>query len=111
MSTVQSSPRARRSCWSSASGPSSSIRTTTADAIDGGNMDAWVGQYCIYVTDLERALKLYEAIGLTCTSRTQLDDTHEAIVENPDKGGKLQLAQMLTSNDPIDMGHAFWKLY
>jgi predicted enzyme related to lactoylglutathione lyase len=74
-------------------------------------VSAWVGQYCIYVTDLERAVKFYEALGLTCTSRTDLDEIKEAIVENPDKGGKLQLAQKLTTREPIDMGHAFWKLY
>lgn len=74
-------------------------------------MNAWVGQYCIYVTDLERTVKFYEALGLTCTSRTELDDVHEAIVEHPDKGGKLQLAQKLAQQGPIDMGNAFWKLY
>ena len=50
-------------------------------------MTAWVGQYCIYVRDLERAVKFYEALGLTCTSRTDLDTIKEAIVENPEKGG------------------------
>jgi lactoylglutathione lyase len=74
-------------------------------------MSSWVGQYCIYVTDLERAVKFYEALGLTCTSRTDLDEITEAIVENPDKGGKLQLAQKLGVSEPIDMGNAFWKLY
>jgi lactoylglutathione lyase len=72
---------------------------------------AWVGQYCIHVTDLERTVKFYEALGLQNTSRTDLDDVKEAIVENPDKGGKLQLAQRLDERGPIDMGNAFWKLY
>jgi predicted enzyme related to lactoylglutathione lyase len=74
-------------------------------------MRSWVGQYCIFVSDLERAVKFYEALGLTCTSRTDLDDVIEAIVENPDKGGKLQLAQKRGAGEPIDMGNAFWKLY
>ena len=74
-------------------------------------MAAWVGQYCIYVSDLERAVKFYEALGLQNTSRTDLDTIKEAIVENPDKGGKLQLAQKLDQDGPIDMGNAFWKLY
>jgi lactoylglutathione lyase len=74
-------------------------------------MSSWVGQYCIYVTDLERAVKFYEALGLTCTSRTDLDEVSEAIVENPAMGGKLQLAQKLTITEPIAMGNAFWKLY
>jgi lactoylglutathione lyase len=74
-------------------------------------MTAWVGQYCIYVSDLERAVKFYEALGLQNTSRTDLDSIKEAIVENPDKGGKLQLAQKVDQNGTIDMGNAFWKLY
>jgi lactoylglutathione lyase len=72
---------------------------------------AWVGQYCIHVSDLERAVEFYEALGLQNTSRTDLDTIKEAIVENPDKGGKLQLAQKLDQDEPIDMGNAFWKLY
>jgi len=75
-------------------------------------MGSWVGQYCIYVSDLDRAVSFFEAIGLTCTSRTAVDEnTAEAIVENPDKGSKLQLAQRLNVRDPIVMGNAFWKLY
>ena len=74
-------------------------------------MSSWVGQYCIYVRDLERSVKFYEALGLACTSRTDLDTIKEAIVEHPDKGGKLQLAQKLDVDDAIDMGNAFWKLY
>jgi lactoylglutathione lyase len=74
-------------------------------------MTAWVGQYCIYVRDLDEAVTFYEALGLTCTSRTDLDEIREAIVENPDKGGKLQLAQRNDQDGPIEMGNAFWKLY
>jgi lactoylglutathione lyase len=71
-------------------------------------MTAWVGQYCIYVRDLERSVKFYEALGLACTSRTDLDTIKEAILEHPDKGGKVQLAQKLDVDDAIDMGNA-WK--
>jgi lactoylglutathione lyase len=75
-------------------------------------MRSWVGQYCIYVSDLDAAVAFFEAVGLTCTSRTAVDEnTAEAIVENPDKGGKLQLAQRLNDTAPIDMGNAFGKLY
>jgi predicted enzyme related to lactoylglutathione lyase len=74
-------------------------------------MTSWVGQYCIYVRDLDEAVTFYEALGLTCTSRTDLDAIREAIVENPDKGGKLQLAQRNDQDGPIEMGNAFWKLY
>ena len=74
-------------------------------------MTAWIGQYCIFVRDLDESVKFYEALGLSNTSRTDLGEITEAIVENPEKGGKLQLAQKLDQNGPIDMGNAFWKLY
>ena len=75
-------------------------------------MEAWLGQYCIYVSDLERTVSFYEAIGLTCTSRTDIPNVKEAILENADgKGGKIQLAQKLDGGSPIDMGTAMWKLY
>jgi len=74
-------------------------------------MESWIGQYCIYVTDLERAVAFYELLGLECTSRTEIPNVAEAIVENSNKGAKLQLAQKLDSDEPIRMGNAFWKLY
>jgi lactoylglutathione lyase len=75
-------------------------------------MTAWLRQYCFHVTDIERSIKFYEAIGLTCTSRTQItDEIKEAVVENPGRGAWLQLAENSTIKGPIDMGTAFWKLY
>jgi lactoylglutathione lyase len=73
---------------------------------------AWVGQYCIYVSDLTRTVKFYEALGLTCTSQTDFADLKEAILEDGSgRGGKIQLAQKLNDDSPIDMGTAMWKLY
>jgi lactoylglutathione lyase len=74
-------------------------------------MDAWISQYCINVTDLERTVSFYETLGLMTTSRTDIQTAKEAICENPDKGGKIQLAQHESQQGPIDMGNAFWKLY
>jgi catechol 2,3-dioxygenase-like lactoylglutathione lyase family enzyme len=74
-------------------------------------MSTWLGQYCINVTDLDRSVAFYEALGLECTSRTEIPDALEAIVENRDKGSKLQLAQQKHREGAIDMGSAFWKLY
>lgn len=74
-------------------------------------MATWLGQYCINVTDLDRSVAFYEALGLECTSRTEIPDALEAIVENTQKGSKLQLAQQRQQEGPIDMGSAFWKLY
>ena len=54
---------------------------------------AWVGQYCVYVSDLEQTIKFYETLGLTCTSQTDIPNIKEAILENANgKGGKIQLA-------------------
>ncbi len=72
---------------------------------------AWLGQYCINVTDLDRAVAFYETLGLSCTSRTEIAQAREAIIENPAKGSKLQLAQQEHQDGPIDMGTAMWKLY
>jgi lactoylglutathione lyase len=72
-------------------------------------MASWLGQYCINVTDLDRSVAFYEALGLTCTSRTEIPDAFEAIVERPGGGGKLQLAQQ--KEKPFQLGNAFWKLY
>jgi catechol 2,3-dioxygenase-like lactoylglutathione lyase family enzyme len=74
-------------------------------------MESWVGQYCIYVSDMESTLRFWKTLGLSDTSRTDLGHTLEAIVENSDKGGKLQLAQKVDGAGPIDHGNALWKLY
>lgn len=73
---------------------------------------AWVGQYCLYVSDIQNTIKFYETLGLQCTSQTDIPNIKEAILENPNgKGGKIQLAQKLNDPSPIDMGTAMWKLY
>jgi catechol 2,3-dioxygenase-like lactoylglutathione lyase family enzyme len=72
---------------------------------------SWLGQYCLNVPDLERSVEFYEALGLACTSRTEIDQAWEAIVENPEAGSQLQLAQQKEAAQPFDLGTAFWKLY
>ena len=74
-------------------------------------MTAWLGQYCLNVADLERSVAWYCALGLECTSRTEIPDAFEAIMENPAGGGKLQLAQQKSQVGPVALGNAFWKLY
>jgi lactoylglutathione lyase len=74
-------------------------------------MTTWLGQYCINVTDLDRTVGFYEALGLECTSRTEIDHALEAIIEHPGKGSKMQLAQQKDQDGPIDMGSSLWKLY
>jgi len=70
----------------------------------------WLGQYCLNVTDIDATLAFYETLGLTCTSRTEIPHASEAILEQPGKGGKLQLAQQKDQDGPIRMG-SMWKLY
>ena len=74
-------------------------------------MTSWLGQYCLNVTDLDRSVAFYEALGLTCTSRTEIPQAFEAIVEHPDRGSKLQLARQKDHDGSLDLGTAFWKLY
>lgn len=74
-------------------------------------MTAWLGQYCLNVTDLDRSVAFYEALGLACTSRTEIPQAYEAIVEHPATGSKLQLARQKEQDGPLDLGTAFWKLY
>ena len=76
------------------------------DPADG----AWLGQYCLNVTDIEQTIAFYERLGLTCTSRTEIPHAHEAILEQPGQGGKLQLAQQHDLGGPLEMG-SMWKLY
>ena len=61
---------------------------------------AWLNQYCINVTDLERTVAFYELLGLECTSRTDIPAHKEAILEHTERGGKLQLAQQLDNHRP-----------
>ena len=74
-------------------------------------MASWLGQYCLNVTDLERAVAFYTSLGLTCTSHTEIEQAWEAILENPHGGSKLQLAQQKDQPEPFDRGTCFWKLY
>ena len=49
-------------------------------------MKSWLGQYCLNVTDLERSVAFYASLGLTCTSRTEIEQaelTGVSITLNP----------------------------
>lgn len=70
-----------------------------------------LGQYCLNVADLERSVAFYTALGLENTSRTEIPQAWEAIVERPGHGSRLQLAQQKDQRGPVDLGDAFWKLY
>jgi len=71
-----------------------------------------VGQYCIYVSDIERSIRFYtELIGLELQGRTEIDDVHEAHLAAAEGGGRLQLAERYQGGQAIDHGFALWKQY
>ena len=71
-----------------------------------------LSQYCIYVSDIEKAIDFWEkTIGIPLVSRTDLGETKEAILQSPHGGSRLQLAQKQNDDTPIEMGNALWKLY
>jgi lactoylglutathione lyase len=75
-------------------------------------MATTVGQYCIYVSDIERSIRFYQdVIGLTLQNRTEIDDVHEAVLAADQGGGRLQLAERYVGGQPIDHGFALWKIY
>ena len=75
-------------------------------------MRAWFRQFCIYVTDIDRTIRFYETLGLSCTARTQItDDIEEAMIENPEKGGWIQLAHNRSLPESVKPGISVWKLY
>jgi lactoylglutathione lyase len=71
-----------------------------------------VGQYCIYVSDIERSIGFYtDVIGLELQGRTEIEHVHEAHLAGPDGGGRMQLAERYEGGQPIDHGFALWKIY
>ncbi len=75
-------------------------------------MSTTVGQYCIYVSDIQRSERFYtEIIGLKVQSRTEIDDVHEIVLAADNGGGRLQLAERYQGGQPIDHGFALWKIY
>jgi lactoylglutathione lyase len=75
-------------------------------------MATTVGQYCIYVEDLERSVRFYtDIIGLKEQSRTDIPGVHEVVLAADEGGGRLQLAERYEQREPIDHGVALWKIY
>lgn len=75
-------------------------------------MATTVGQYCIYVDDIERSERFYtEAVGLKVQTRTEIPGVHEIVVAADEGGGRLQLAERHEDRQPIDHGFALWKIY
>jgi lactoylglutathione lyase len=71
-----------------------------------------LGQYCINVQDLDRAIEFWEGvIGIPVVSRTEIPIAKEAVLQSPAGGSRMQLAQHFDHDGPVDMGSAMWKLY
>jgi lactoylglutathione lyase len=71
-----------------------------------------LSQYCINVSDLDRAIEFWEGIvGIPVQSRTDIPNAKEAVLQSPAGGSRMQLAQHHDHKGPIDMGSAMWKLY
>ena len=71
-----------------------------------------IGNFCINVSDLERAIEFWEGIcGIPVQSRTEIPGVLEAVLQAPEGGSRMQLAQWLDREGPVDMGTAMWKLY
>ena len=75
-------------------------------------MASILSQYCINVSDLDRAIDFWSGVcGIPVVSRTDITGAKEAILQSPHGGSRMQLAQHLDDDRPIDMGTAMWKLY
>jgi lactoylglutathione lyase len=75
-------------------------------------MENSLGQYCIYVSDMTRALEFWEGVvGLPVSSRTDIPGVEEVVLQAEVGGSRIQLAQKLEDDSPIDMGNSIWKIY
>jgi lactoylglutathione lyase len=74
-------------------------------------MKTTLGQYCINVSDMERAVTFYrDAIGLEITNRIEEEGFREVLLGTPD-GARIQLAYHFDQDGPIEHSNAFWKHY
>ena len=71
-----------------------------------------LGQYCINVQDIDKALQFWEGVcELPLQHRTEIPGVLEAVLQAEQGGSRIQLAQHLDNEGPIDMGTAMWKIY
>src|ERR1017187_8581883 len=81
-------------------------------ALEVHQMENSLGQYCVYVSDLDRSVAFWErGIGIPVQSRTEIPGVKEVVLQAEIGGSRIQLAQRLDDPGPIDMGSAMWKLY
>jgi lactoylglutathione lyase len=75
-------------------------------------MTSILAQYCINVSDLERAIGFWEGIiGIPVLRRRDIPGAKEAVLQATAGGSRLQLAEHFDQHGPIEMGNGLWKLY
>jgi len=52
-----------------------------------------------------------DVVGIPVQSRTEIPTAREVVLQAEVGGSRLQLAQQLDQDGPIEMGTAVWKLY
>ncbi|KEQ12862.1 hypothetical protein GZ77_20700 [Endozoicomonas montiporae] len=71
-----------------------------------------IGQFCINVSDLEQSVTFYtQVLGLKVEHRIELPGLTEAVLVGDDGAARIQLAQQLEQDAPIEHSNGFWKLY
>ena len=74
-------------------------------------MKTTLGQYCINVANMERAVAFYrDAIGLEITNTIEEENFRETIL-GTDGGARIQLAYHFGKDEPIEHVNSFWKHY
>jgi len=87
-------------------------RKPACDQVRSRLMENSLGQYCINVSDIDRSVKFWEeVVGIPVQSRTDIPTAREVVLQAEIGGSRIQLAQQLDQDGPIDMGTAMWKLY
>ena len=75
-------------------------------------MGQQLGSYCIWVTDMDRAVYFWETlIGLDVQLHTDLGTIKEVVLASNEGGSRLQLAHDTGRDAPLDHGYSLWKLY
>jgi catechol 2,3-dioxygenase-like lactoylglutathione lyase family enzyme len=82
------------------------------EAAAAGELVSILSQYCIYVRDMDAAIEFWrDVVGIPLVSETDIPNVREAILQSPYGGSRMQLAEKVDDDAPIDMGNAMWKLY
>ena len=75
-------------------------------------MTSILAQFCIHVRDMDRSLAFWEdACELKVQNRVEIPDVLEVMLQADEGGSRLQLAQRLNMDEPIDQGSSVWKIY